>query len=78
VRHGPSSLALPPLPSSLEADTVVEVERVVARAATVALGGHVVLAAEILAGRQVGIRIEGATLRELVKFSVCGWLVSVS
>jgi hypothetical protein len=35
----------------------VEVERVVARAGTVALAGKVILAAEILAGRQVGIRI---------------------
>ncbi|ADU46597.1 IS481 family transposase [Intrasporangium calvum] len=52
----------PPLPSSLEPDTVVEVERAVARGGTVALGGHVILAAEILGGRQVGIRIEGATL----------------
>lgn len=52
----------PPLPSTAAPDGVVEVERAVSRAGTVALGGHVVLAAEILAGRQVGIRIEGATL----------------
>jgi hypothetical protein len=38
------------------------VERVVARARTVTLGRTVILAAEILAGRQVGIRIEGNTL----------------
>jgi transposase InsO family protein len=43
-------------------DPVVEVERTVARPGTVALGGHVVLAAEILAGRRVGVRIEPATL----------------
>lgn len=52
----------PPLPSSLEPDSVVEVERAVSRGGTVALGGHVVLAAEILGGRQVGIRVEGQTL----------------
>lgn len=36
--------------------------RAVSRAGTVALAGRVILAAEILAGRRVGIRIEGATL----------------
>ena len=60
--QGAATAGRPPLPSSLEPDTVVEVERAVARGGTVALGGHVVLAAEILGGRQVGIRIEGATL----------------
>jgi transposase InsO family protein len=39
-------------------DGVVEVERTVARAGTVALGSRVLVAAEILAGRRVGIRIE--------------------
>ena len=53
----------PPLPSSADQDGVIEVERTVSRGGTVALGGRVVLAAEILAGRQVGIRIEGATLQ---------------
>jgi transposase InsO family protein len=52
----------PPLPTTPGQDGVVEVERAVSRAGTVALAGQVVLAAEILAGRQVGIRIEGATL----------------
>jgi transposase InsO family protein len=52
----------PPLPTTPDQEGVVEVERAVSRAGTVALGGQVVLAAEILAGRQVGIRIEGATL----------------
>jgi len=52
----------PPLPTTPGQDGVVEVERAVSRAGTVALGGQVVLAAEILSGRQVGIRIEGATL----------------
>jgi hypothetical protein len=36
--------------------------RAVSRAGTVALAGRVILAAEILAGRRVGIRIEGAAL----------------
>jgi hypothetical protein len=58
----------PPLPSrggpgSRASRTVVEVERTVARAGTVSLGSRVVLAAEILAGRRVGIYIEdGAPL----------------
>ena len=52
----------PPLPTTPGQDGVVEVERAVNRAGTVALGGQVVLAAEILGGRQVGIRIEGNTL----------------
>lgn len=50
----------PPLPCG--DDTAIEVERAVSRGGTVALGGHVVLAAEILGGRQVGIRIENNTL----------------
>lgn len=62
VAQGATPAGPPPLPASLEPDTVVEVERAVARGGTVALGGHVILAAEILGGRQVGIRIEGATL----------------
>ena len=51
-----------PLPSSFGAGGVVEVERAVSRHGTVALGGQVVLIAEILGGRQVGLRIEGNTL----------------
>ncbi len=50
-------------PGSRAGRTVVEVERTVARTGTVSLGSHVVLAAEILAGRRVGIYIEdGAPL----------------
>lgn len=51
----------PPLPAPEHRDEVVdavEVDRVVSRVGTVSLGNHVVLAAEILAGRQVSIRIE--------------------
>jgi hypothetical protein len=40
----------------------VEVERTVNRGGGVSLGHHIVLAAEILGGRRVGIRIEPATL----------------
>ena len=39
-----------------------EVDLVVSRVGTVSLGQHAVLAAEILGGRQVGIRIEASTL----------------
>jgi hypothetical protein len=56
VNAGPSPL--PPV----EDGAAVEVERVVSRGGTIALGGKVLLAAEILAGRQVGIRIEPDTL----------------
>ncbi|MDF2742206.1 MAG: Integrase catalytic region [Actinomycetia bacterium] len=50
-----------PLPP-IEHGAAVEVDRVVSRGGTIALGGMVLLAAEILAGRQVGIRIEPDTL----------------
>ena len=56
VPAGPS-----PLPPIEEGDAV-EVERTVNRAGCVSLCQHIVLAAEILGGRRVGIRIEPATL----------------
>ncbi len=52
----------PPLPAPQGDGTAVEVDRVVSTAGTVALGGQVVLAAEILAGRRVSIRLDGTTL----------------
>jgi transposase InsO family protein len=52
----------PPLPTTPGSDGVIEVERVVSRGGTITLGGQVILAAEILGGRQVGVRIEEATL----------------
>ncbi|WP_088288764.1 IS481 family transposase [Kineosporia sp. A_224] len=52
----------PPLPSSDPSTTAVEVERCVGRNGRVLLGGHSIAAAEILAGRSIGIRIEGSTL----------------
>jgi transposase InsO family protein len=51
----------PPLPP-VENGDAVEVDRVVAPGGTVTLGGKFLVAAEILAGRRVGIRIEPATL----------------
>jgi hypothetical protein len=51
----------PPLPSA-EPGAAVEVDRVVSRAGTISLGNRVVLAAEILGGRRVSIRIEESTL----------------
>jgi transposase InsO family protein len=56
VPAGPS-----PLPPIEDGDAV-EVERTVNRAGSVSLGQHIVLAAEILGGRRVGVRIETATL----------------
>jgi transposase InsO family protein len=56
VPAGPS-----PLPPVQDGDAV-EVERCVNSFGLVSLGGHRLLAAEILAGRQVGIRIEAALL----------------
>jgi len=56
VNAGPSPL--PPI----EPGDAIEVERVVSKDGLVALGGHLLLAAEILSGRRVGIRIEAATL----------------
>jgi hypothetical protein len=57
VPAGPS-----PVPRPEQGDAI-EVERVVSRTGLVALGPHRLLAAEILAGRRVGIRIEPATLQ---------------
>ena len=50
-----------PLPP-IEAGDAVEVERCVSRLGLVCLAGRQLLAAEILGGRRVGIRIEPATL----------------
>jgi hypothetical protein len=40
----------------------VEVDRIVARNGIVSLGQHLVLAAEILAGRRVAVRVDQNTL----------------
>lgn len=54
----------PPLPAvtGSQPSSVVEVDRVVSAGGTIAVGGTVVLAAEILAGRRVGVRLEEATM----------------
>jgi hypothetical protein len=51
----------PPLPTA-EPGTAIEVDRVVSKDGHVSLGGRYCIAAEILGGRQVGIRIEETTL----------------
>ena len=61
VVQGAANAGPAPLPP-IEHGAAVEVDRVVSRGGTVCLGGRILLAAEILAGRQVGIRIEPDTL----------------
>ncbi|WP_410050391.1 IS481 family transposase [Actinomadura sp. HBU206391] len=63
--HGGRQAGPPPLAKAADkaADKVaVEVDRTVNRTGSVGLGGRLVLAADILAGRRVGIRIEERTL----------------
>jgi transposase InsO family protein len=52
----------PPLPPVEANGTALEIDRTVSRLGMVALGGQVILAAEILGGRRVSIRIEDHTL----------------
>jgi transposase InsO family protein len=59
-REGAGNAGPSPLP--IEDSTAVEVDRTVSRGGTIALGGKILVAAEILAGRRVGIRIESDTL----------------
>jgi transposase InsO family protein len=61
VIQGAANAGPSPLPP-IEHGAAVEVDRVVSRGGTVCIGGKILLAAEILAGRQVGIRIEPDTL----------------
>lgn len=61
VANGAVPTTCTPLPAR-EAGDAVEVERCVGRAGTVSLAGQPILAAEILGGRRVGVRIEPATL----------------
>lgn|GEM_PF-1701153 len=61
VAAGASNAGASPFPPLEEGDAV-EVERAVSRIGHVSLAGHQLLAAEILGGRPVGIRIEPATL----------------
>jgi transposase InsO family protein len=59
--QGAANAGPSPLPPIAEGDAV-EVERIVSKDGLVTLGGHMLLAAEILGGRKVGIRIERDTL----------------
>ncbi len=61
VSQGAVPASSSPLPPAEDGDAI-EVERCVSRLGLVSLGGKQVLAAEILGGRRVGIRIEPATL----------------
>lgn len=61
VAAGARDAGPPPIPT-LASGEVVEVDRVISAAGTFALGGQVLVGAAILAGRQVGIRIEPTTL----------------
>jgi hypothetical protein len=51
-----------PIPPPVPGTEAVEVDRTVGRTGLVSLGQHMVLAAEILAGRRVAIRVEQKTL----------------
>jgi transposase InsO family protein len=52
----------PPLPPAEDDGTAVEVDRTVSRAGTISLAGSWLLAAEILGGRRVSVRIEDHVL----------------
>jgi len=59
--HGGRNAAPSPIPPPAPGQAV-EVDRTVSRTGTVSLGQHIVLAAEILAGRRVAIRVDQNTL----------------
>ncbi len=61
VASGATPASPPPIPVDGGSDAY-ECDRAVNTAGTVSLGGHMLLAAEILAGRQVGVRLEAATI----------------
>jgi transposase InsO family protein len=61
IATGAHSAGPPPLPPA-RPSPAIEVDRTVNRNGMVGLGGRTVLAAEILAGRRVGIRVEENTL----------------
>ena len=65
IARGAVSAGTAPIPTRPDAfsdEEAVEVDRVISGAATFALGGHILTASALLAGRQVGIRIEPAVL----------------
>jgi hypothetical protein len=61
VAHGGRPAGPPPVPS-LPFTGTVEIDRTVSNTGVVSIGQHIVLAAEILRGRRVGVRIEQHTL----------------
>jgi hypothetical protein len=61
VADGAVNAGPPPIPTLAEGQAV-EVDRVVAPGGTICLGGKTLVAAALLAGRRVGIRVEPATL----------------
>jgi Integrase core domain len=61
VAAGARNAGPPPIPT-LAAGEAVEVDRVISPAGTFTLGGQILVGAAILAGRQVGIRVEPTTL----------------
>jgi hypothetical protein len=61
LRQGGRPAGPPPLPP-VSPGEAVEVDRTVNRTGSVSLAGRIVLAADILGGRRVGIRIDGQTL----------------
>jgi transposase InsO family protein len=61
VAAGAHNAGPPPIPT-LTPGEAVEVDRVISAAGTFTLGGRILVGAAILAGRQVGIRIEPTTL----------------
>jgi hypothetical protein len=61
IGQGAVNAGPPPLPPPEDGEAI-EVDRVVSKAGTVSLAHQIVLAAEILAGRRVGVRIEPATV----------------
>jgi hypothetical protein len=61
IAHGAVNAGPPPLPRPEDGEAI-EVDRVVSRIGAVSLAHRVVPAAEILGGRQVGIRIEADVL----------------
>jgi Integrase core domain len=61
LRQGGRPAGPPPIPAP-QAGDVVEADRTVNRTGSVSLGQHIVLAADILGGRRVSIRIDQKTL----------------
>ena len=61
-RHRRRPAGPPPMPAPEGDGAAVEIDQVVSAGGTVGLGGRVVLAAEILGGRRVTIRIDGKSM----------------